>query len=346
MSTKLKQCLGSSSVDGSLAEIDSRTNDPQGSKDGNVAIGPFSVLDFRDDSCNASSDPGIVTPETTILGADSSNADMSNVTLATDYSQMLNEMQPPPSIMDWFDPILGFDNTLHWADLFGLDFDNENSLLVPQQPPTQPELSLGFGLDDTPPELRTENIGLQHTQPRNDHTLARIQEQNETQATECGIEQEPHKITMTEVKSTSEAQSLLKHFHDLVIPQMSFMPSKSKSPWMILQLPEAVRSLAELTYLQTGALKHANAANLYGLLACSAYHLAASSATQSSETLEYWEDLFSRLRGKAKIHMQISLRDELKGPGKAKYKDQLMAILSMLACAVSLFQGLDTQVRY
>lgn len=148
------------------------------------------------------------------------------------------------------------------------------------------------------------------------------------------VQSEQSSIVLGEVKSVSEAQFLLKHFHDIVIPQMAFMPSRSKSPWTIMQLPEAMRSLSELTYLRSGILKHANAANLYGLMACSAYHLSTNPCVQTAQPQQYWEDLFERLKGKAKSHMQISLRDELIGPSKAKYKDQLMAILSMLAFAV------------
>jgi arginine metabolism regulation protein II len=38
---------------------------------------------------------------------------------------------------------------------------------------------------------------------------------------------------------------------------------------------------------------------------------------------------------RAKRHMQESLRLETSGKGKAKYKDQLMAVFSLIALAVS-----------
>ena len=99
----------------------------------------------------------------------------------------------------------------------------------------------------------------------------------------------------------------------LEVDRNTSMPSKTKSPWSIMQLPEAIRSLAELTYMHSGTLKHANVANFYGLLACSAYHLAMNPSLQSMESQNYWESLFDRLKLRAKTHMQISLRDELKG---------------------------------
>ncbi|KAJ4356106.1 uncharacterized protein N0V89_004134 [Didymosphaeria variabile] len=259
-----------------------------------------------------------------------------------DSDQMTNEngttnvLDPVPALVDWFDPILGINDSLQWSDLFSLDFDTGNSLLMPQYAAHYPEHEFGMTQPDSGIALSEETLRAQDPAPL-DYPLSSASAQtfNEPhpQGAAVGII-EQHRIFLAEVDSPTEAQFLLKHFYDFIIPGWSFMPSNAKSPWTIFQLSEAARSLSEMTFLQTGLLKHANAANLYGILACSAYHLSVSSG-QTTKEPEYWMGLFIRLRSQANVHMQVSLREELKGPAKAKYKDQLMAILAMLACAVS-----------
>ena len=81
-------------------------------------------------------------------------------------------------------------------------------------------------------------------------------------------------------------------------------------------------------------MKHANKANLYGALACSAYNIAKTQpdgVDLSSSKCQQIGDYASR---SAKKHLQDSLRTETTGPEKAKYKDQLMAINMLIALAV------------
>ncbi|KAF2794423.1 hypothetical protein K505DRAFT_407521 [Melanomma pulvis-pyrius CBS 109.77] len=323
MSTALVAELGSTSVDRSLAEIDAQTKHPQSVGTRGISVGPFGVLNMS----ATSNEPVSVATQ------DNPQSSAFNSQLPNVQNEISDQVQPAPGLVDWFDPILGFDNTLHWADLFGLDFDDGNAFLMQNQSSNQSEHILNNLLQAGSSDSLRDNLCPQPQQALDD-TLPYAQHE----VTIPGIDasQDQHPIILAEVKSVTEAQFLLKHFNDSVIPQMSFMPSNSKSPWTIMQLPEAMRTLSDLSYLHTGKLNHANAANLYGLLACSAYHLSVNLSAETTDSKEYWHNLFDCLKERAKKHMQISLREELKGPKKAKYKDQLMAILSMLAFTVSL----------
>lgn len=132
-----------------------------------------------------------------------------------------------------------------------------------------------------------------------------------------------------------DAQYLLRYFRNNVIPQFGPLPMSCKSPWEILNWSNAVQTHAELTWLRGSNVKRANQANLLALLGCAA-HMVAKASPQSTELhpiravqiLEYTSKC-------AKRHMQESLRLETFGEAKAKYKDQLMAIFSLIALAVS-----------
>jgi arginine metabolism regulation protein II len=326
MSVALVANLGSASVDASLAEIDVLTKLAAATNDGNVSVGPFGVLRMA-----ASSRETIA--EAVHDMNDSSSLEPQLPDINVDVS---NPFRPAP-VMDWFDPILGFDSTLHWADLFGLDFDSGNALLMHDQPSAQPEFMFDNLLQYNGQDLLVDSTHLRPQDNLNNTPLCAAQGLDGASIHNVTVaaSQHQHPIFLVDVESVAEAQFLLKHFHDSVIPHMSFMPSNSKSPWTIMHLPEAMRTLSDLSYMHTGTLNHANAANMYGILACSAYHLSLRPSPDMADSLEYWGTLSNSLKESAKRHMQISLREELIGPKKAKYKDQLMAILSMLAFTVS-----------
>jgi arginine metabolism regulation protein II len=322
MSTALIADLGAASVDASLAELDALTKLTPTTKNGNVSVGPFGVLRTAAPSCEINAE---------------AVQDTDNHTQLPDISlEISNPFQPAP-VGDWFDPILGFDSTLHWADLFGLDFDDDNALLMQNQPSMQAESMLDGLLQINDHTLLIDSIPIGPQQNLDDTLTSNTQGLNDASAANLSlvVSRDQHPIALVDIDSVSEAQFLLKHFHDAVIPQMAFMPSKSKSPWTIMHLPAAMRTLSDLSYMHTGTVNHANTANLYGILACSSYHLSVRPSTEMSDSLEYWATLSNTLKENAKRHMQISLKDELKGSKKAKYKDQLMAILSMLALTVS-----------
>lgn len=133
-----------------------------------------------------------------------------------------------------------------------------------------------------------------------------------------------------------DAKVLLKHFRDVVIPQFVPLPMHSKSPWEILNWSNAVHTLADMTFLQTSNMKHANIANLYAIIGCSAHTIIKTESYP--ETLSYQKGtrILEYASRRAKSHMQESLRSETTGPQKAKYKDQLMATFSLIALAVGI----------
>lgn len=145
-----------------------------------------------------------------------------------------------------------------------------------------------------------------------------------------------------ELDLMNEAPLLLKHFNDKVIGQMGSLPINEKSAWRILNYPSAILTLSQLTMLAVdrGAIKHANLANFFALIAVSALHLSLSDCNGCDNAgirsmARDWELLRSQTYELAKHHMRLSFEDECTLPGKAKYKDQLMAISAILATAVS-----------
>lgn len=203
---------------------------------------------------------------------------------------------------------------LQWSDLFDLDFENYLASL--------PELS-GFGSD------------LAHDVPNTTLSLAH---QSELSV----VAPSPPGPTLDDYDLKNEAPFLLRHFSEHVIPSIGALPFNTKSPYQILNVSAAIQTLADMTYMQR-RIKHANAANLYGLLACSAYSLANNPSGLSGSNAGYWAALASKAGIKAKDHMQKSLKFELVNGAKAKYKDQLMALMSNLAYSISAGQQTDTR---
>ncbi|KAJ8111482.1 hypothetical protein OPT61_g5933 [Boeremia exigua] len=146
-----------------------------------------------------------------------------------------------------------------------------------------------------------------------------------------------------EAQVLKDAQILLKHFRDCLVPQFGPLPMSCKSPWETLNWSNAVQTHAELTWLQGSNVKHANKANLFALLGCSAHMIAKvpppSFELDSSRSMQIFEYASKR----AKKHMQESLRLEIFGENKAKYKDQLMAIFSLVALATETGNAADAR---
>ena len=130
-----------------------------------------------------------------------------------------------------------------------------------------------------------------------------------------------------------DGQTLLRHFRDVLIPHFAPLPMTRKSPWETLIWSSAVQTHAELTYLGSTTVKHASRATLFALLACSAHWL---SRTPDVFPTEKAVEISECCAKRAKSHLQSSLQTETSGVEKAKYKEQLMAILSLIALAVRM----------
>ena len=225
---------------------------------------------------------------------------------------------PSASISD-LDSILDIGNALGWNDLFdtGLDFTSSGHDEQVYEDP----LAMLARVANQPPELHSA-----------------FQQSNGIAPMEPGRKDDApllHASTnITDAELLQYGQILLKHFKDVVIPTYSPVPMESRSPWEIMTFYAAVQTLGDLTFLDVRNVKHANNANLYGALACSAYNIAKTHiecADLSSATCQQIGDHASR---SAKKHLQDSLRAETTGPQKPNYKDQLMAINMLIALAV------------
>ena len=135
----------------------------------------------------------------------------------------------------------------------------------------------------------------------------------------------------------AEAQQLLKHFRNNVIRRRCSLPTTYKSPWYITLLPEAINTLAHLSYLDN-PVSSAKKSNLYGILAISSHHLSRKPLYdwQPNRDSGYWSAITGFCTREARLNLQHSLQHEFSGPAKAKYKDQMSAVFSLLALSVSV----------
>lgn len=240
--------------------------------------------------------------------------DLNNATASQPPAQIDNSIafsDTPKSL----ETLNSLPDYLQWSDLFDLDFENYLASL--------PELS-----------------GLVSNSDDNSSNVVSTSLLNQT-GLSVNLPSPPRQV-FDDQDLKNEASFLLRHFSEHVIPSIGALPFNTKSPYQILNVSAAVQTLADITYMER-QIKHANAANLYGLLACSAYFLATNPSSPTKNIAGYWADLASKAGAKAKEHMQKSLQFELASGNKAKYKDQLMALMSNLAYSIAAGQQKDTR---
>ena len=306
--------LKSGSIDASLNEIDSRSKEPERTGNGGIVVGPFSVFSF-DNSASSAVDAN--TPTTLQRGAAAQDSTGSS------FDEMVTN-QPSPdclgSLVNTTD-----DDVLQWDDLFNLQLAPSWDALLnaPLETSAMPfDLSFGEGgmLPDTPQSL-------QHRSPSGN---LRVDESDGQQMAPPQPSSTGEAMSWADV--LADAPFLLKHFQDELIAVMMPLPVE-KSTWMIMNIPSAKLTLGELVLFgrDEQKLSHARLANFYCVLACSAYLLSVNPANSSAD---HWKQITGQTYRTAKSHIQESLRTEVTGPRRAKYKDQLMAIEGMAMFAV------------
>lgn len=305
MSTALGSDLISGSIDASLAEVDSRLRDPERSLEGDIVIGPFAVLDFS--SATQKPEQKLV-HEIEPVKSDTNSAAEADNTVAP---EKLQEPTPSPIL----DSLSQIDDFLHWSDLlsFGLDqteFATNGALSMPND--------ISFDM--------SQEMGLLPIDSNHSDDLLQT----------FTTQQTPAELISADIDALKDAPFLLKHFQDIVIPHIMAIPCRQKSPWKILNVPAAVVTYSDSTFLGTEKISHAKLANLYGLLACSAIHIVLNPSTISTNPPEYWWKVANQAYLQAKDHMQASFHSETQGLKKAKYKDQLMAACILIQYTVSL----------
>ncbi|KAF2167246.1 hypothetical protein M409DRAFT_66261 [Zasmidium cellare ATCC 36951] len=302
MSTKLAASFPIGTIDSSLNEIDNKSKESC-MADKDISVGPFGVLNLNRPA---------VEPV-----AESETAD----------DPMISIDQPPAQepILDNVTPItmdswMGLDDTLQWADLFGFGTD---SIFPPSDSIFDPLLDLS-GNDNLfidPQALSDHDQGTSHTYNALAGAGSRL----------ASVDQS----TLTAQDVLKEAQMLLRHFKDTVVNRLVSLPVTSKSPWEIIIIQEAINTLGHLTYLESTAVTCAKKATLFGILAISAYHVSKNPPPNRSTTTSFdFQQIVNTASSEAKHNLQQSLKNELHGSSKAKYKDQLMAIECLLALAV------------
>lgn len=226
-------------------------------------------------------------------------------------------------------------NGLIWNDLFDTTFDMYMPLIhdpLHDQPYSDP-LSLVAHVAHQP-----QNHGA--TQQQLDDLLISAQdyEKQTPNGTNMLFDSQASPYAPAELDEAhvlQHSQYLLRYFRDNVVPQFGPVPMNCRSPWETLNWSSAVQTYAELTWLQGSNVKHATQANLFALLGCSAHMMAKMSPSSGELDPLRIMQILEYASKRAKRHMQESLRLETSGEGKAKYKDQLMAIFSLIALAVS-----------
>ncbi|KAL1311793.1 hypothetical protein AAFC00_001875 [Neodothiora populina] len=133
--------------------------------------------------------------------------------------------------------------------------------------------------------------------------------------------------------------TLLVHYKEAML--QCFVPLKQeKSPWSIVHLPCAMSAYGEMALL--GDTNNAKAALFFAICAMSALNLE-QIQRQETGTTSQWQTAGERYRSKAKSRLQASLREQGGSVKKAKYKEVLMALLSMVTICVVSGQMEDTK---
>lgn len=142
-------------------------------------------------------------------------------------------------------------------------------------------------------------------------------------------------VACTQVDIPQSAWVLLKHYLNSVLKAMTPF-HHSKTPWHILFVPLVKNCLAGLALQDE--VDQATLCVFYGTLAVSAASLAGTSKSSS------WARKSDVYRGKAFEHAKASLKTAYNSPKKAKYKTQLMALLTM--AQMSTVSGQQEQTEY
>lgn len=371
MSRAITTGLTSSSLDASLNEIDHRAKSIARDDHGHVLLGPFGVLCF-DVSRNhqdradpervsiSSSDPNqeqelILTPDLQPRSGSGSEIDLESTTRGRVHTASESEVALANGPEDacsghcdmnlhasganegsgesdnlgvdcstaYHDSFPSLPDALTWEDIFGLDSGD----ISQQFAGSLSVLDYSSGHDMASSSAQDfGQVAAMVEQPGQDTRNMPVQ--NITISTPVPSE------TIEAV--LEQAQTLLAHFRSDVILVLPGQPFSSHSLWEVLHLSEAVSTLANMTFLGA-SVTEAKKANLFSVLAISAYHRSKTSSSKLSPDghVSTPSNLFVPAVSEAKRCLQRSLQAETIGPQSAKYKDQLMAILALVTLAVT-----------
>ncbi|KAK5951810.1 hypothetical protein OHC33_007102 [Knufia fluminis] len=192
--------------------------------------------------------------------------------------------------------------------------------------------------DDTPDAFFTDTdhgTGSFGHAPTNDITSSSLcnERSNPQIPNITNMHQEPPDLCTNDGGPLKDAEALLAHFDGKVAWNLGPPTLSSSSPWKTLNLSNAVQTVAEMKILKKTNHDSARLANLYGLLACSAYHKSSNPTVNPQRS--YWEDVVIRVNTIAKEQVERGLRRRgRQGSERPRYEHQLMALLICLAFAM------------
>lgn len=123
---------------------------------------------------------------------------------------------------------------------------------------------------------------------------------------------------------------LLRYFKSNIV-SLSFPLKHSRwCPWQSVHLPKAEKTYAELLLHQTAS--HTSLSLFYSLLAASCLHI----STKTASPVE-WKGFGETYKQISKHQLRCSVEQEIAGQDKVKYKELLMAFLSMAMLEVPTY---------
>jgi hypothetical protein len=134
--------------------------------------------------------------------------------------------------------------------------------------------------------------------------------------------------------SFSVVRELLNHDQQSVVDLYTPALPTSESPWKALYLPKILGCLGEI--MLNGDGSHVMTCLLFSILATSAHSMQVHEEQKSSQNIA-WQDLGKSFAAKAKSRLKLALAQISALPSSTlKYKDFLMALLSMVTIGVRL----------
>lgn len=226
-------------------------------------------------------------------------------------SWQLLEEDPAPSIPADMENVINLPTLSGTMDDFNLDIFN--GIIVPDNNDSAHLLSRF-----DPSTVQTAGVATQKGQ--------------HTQTIEALRPQPQHDLQQASYYNIpTQSHYLLEHYKSLVTKTFSPI-HKRKSPWSVLHLPRAMLALAEISIFRT--TQHAHTSLFYSVLAVSAFNMD-NLHRRHSDGATYWKSIGDGFRCAAQASLQSTCEVEASGKTQSKYKDVLMAILSMVTISVS-----------
>ncbi|PLB53291.1 Zn(II)2Cys6 transcription factor [Aspergillus steynii IBT 23096] len=127
-----------------------------------------------------------------------------------------------------------------------------------------------------------------------------------------------------------KALELLRYYTEYRASPLLSLRGARSCPWHTIQLPSAKKTYAELLLHQP--VSHTGLSLFFSLLAASSLHLASRGDHSDS-----WVKLRDSYEQTSRQHLNIALKEEVAGENRVKYKELLMALLSMVM--IEIFRG-------